>query len=150
MIKDIGFDWVYFFIAIPVVGSRLYDICIENNYLTDKNFRNHLHSKSIIKAPGVDPKKMQQIQYIFNLDANFVHNYNVRFGNYEVALIYFQKIVQKYPKHAFVYYALSECYKVSGKDINLAKQYASNFQKIINSDPEWRFYAEHFGLIDYE
>ncbi len=150
MIKDIGFDWVYFFIAIPVVGSRLYDICIENNYLTDKNFRNHLHSKSIIKAPGVDPKKMQQIQYIFNLDANFVHNYNVRFGNYEVALIYFQKIVQKYPKHAFVYYALSECYKLSGKDINLAKQYASNFQKIINSDPEWRFYAEHFGLLDYE
>ncbi len=150
MIKDVGFDWVYFFIAIPVVGSRLYNICIENDYLADKDFRHHLHSKSTIKAPGVDPERMQQIQYIYNLETNFVYNYNIRSGNYEVALLYFQKIVQKYPKHAFVHYALSQCYKLSGMDKGLAAMHAANFHKIIGEDTEWKYYAEHFGLLDYK
>ncbi len=55
IIKEIGFDWVYFFIAAPIVGSRLYKICVENNYLYEKNFKNHIVSKGSIKAPGVDP-----------------------------------------------------------------------------------------------
>ena len=150
MIKETGFDWVHFFIAIPIAGSRLYDLCIDNNYLVEKDFRNHIISKGAIRAPGVDPEEIVRISYTMNLEVNFIFNYNLVSQNYEIAISYFKNIMQKYPEHAFVYYALSECYKLSGKDINLAKKYASNFQKIINSDPEWRFYAEHFGLLDYE
>lgn len=150
MIKETGFDWVHFFIAIPIAGSRLYDLCIDSNYLVEKDFRNHIISKGAIRAPGVDPEEIVRISYTMNLEVNFIFNYNLVSQNYEIAISYFKNIMQKYPEHAFVYYALSECYKLSSKDINLAKQYASNFQKIINSDPEWRFYAEHFGLLDYE
>ncbi len=150
MLKDVGFDWVYFFNAVPVVGSRLYDICVANNYLAEKDFRNHIQSKSIISAPGVNPKKIQKILYLYNLEINFVNNYNLCSGNYETAFLYFSKIVQKYPQNAFAHYALSKYYKLSGTDDKLAKTYAANFQEIINKDSEWKYYADHFGLCGYE
>ena len=150
MIKNVGFDWIYFFNAVPVVGSRLYDICIENNYLADKDFRNHLQSKSTIRAPGVDPEKIQKILYLYNLETNFVDNYNLRSGNYETAFLYFLKIVQKYPKNAFAHYALAECYRLSGINNEQSKTHAAIFQKIINEDAEWKYYAIHFGLLDYK
>ena len=146
MIKEVGFDWVLFFIAIPIVGSRLYDICIKNDYLLEKDFTNHLISKGAIKAPGVDPEKIKQTAYLMNLETNFINNYNMLSGNYEVSILYFQKIVQKYPNHALAHYALSICYGLSGKDIESANKHADTFRKIIEDDPDWRFYARYFGI----
>ncbi len=149
MLKDVGFDWVYFFNAVPVVGSRLYNICVANDYLAEKDFRNHIQSKSTINAPGVDPEKIQKTLYLYNLETNFVDNYNLRSGNYETAFLYFLKIVQKYPQNAFAHYALAECYRLSGEDLDLAEVHYSNFRDIIRNDPEWKSYADYFGLLGY-
>ena len=150
MIKETGFDWVHFFIAIPIAGSRLYDICIKNDYLVEKDFKNHIISKGAIKAPGIDPEEITKISYIMNLEANFVYNHNILSANYEIAILYFKNIILKYPKHAFAYYAISECYKLSGIDTGLAEMHSANFHKIVSEDPEWKYYADYFELLDYK
>ena len=61
----------------------------------------------MIRAPGVDPENIERTAYQINLLVNFVHNYNLKIGNYETAAKYFLNVVSKYPEHAFGYYALA-------------------------------------------
>ena len=114
MLLDVGFDWVHIFIGIPIVGSRLYDICIENNYLIDNDMKNHIISRANIKAPGVDPVKIEESAYQMNLMVNFVKNWNMSQGHYEKAVSYFKNITDKYPDHAFAHYFLSKAYEHMG------------------------------------
>jgi len=145
-IKEIGFDWVYFFIAVPIVGSRLYKICVENNYLVEKNFKNHIVSKGSIKAPGVDPREIEKTAYVMNLDVNFVNNFNVASGCFDRALSYFVHISEKYPKHAFAQYVLANIYEQKNEK-DLAKIHHDAFIDIINKDMEWKSYADKFDLL---
>lgn len=145
VIKEIGFDWVYFFIAAPIVGSRLYKICVENNYLIEKNFKNHIVSKGSIKAPGVDPDNIEKIAYLMNLDVNFVNNSNVKSGCYDKTLPYFIHISQKYPNHALAHYVLSNIYKQKNEN-DLADKHQNIFSNLIAGNKEWEAYAANFNL----
>lgn len=146
IIKEIGFDWVYFFIAIPIVGSRLYKICVENNYIVEKNFKNHIVSKGSIKAPGVDPSEIEKTAYVMNLDVNFINNSNVASGFFDRALLYFVHIAEKYPRHAFAQYVLANIYKQKNEN-DLAKIHHDAFIDIINKDMEWKSYSDKFDLL---
>lgn len=108
IIKELEFDWVYFFIATPIVGSRLYDDCIKNNYIVEKDFKKHLVSKGTIKAPGVNPEKIEKLAYEYNIDVNFKNNSNVRNKKYGIALSYFEDIIKKYPFHIYAQEILKE------------------------------------------
>lgn len=144
-IKDIGFDWVYFFIAAPIVGSRLYQICMENGYMVKKDYKNHIVSRGSIKAPGVDPQLIERQSYIMNLDVNFLNNYNVRNGYLTKARPYFEHIVNKYPGHALAYYVLAViCQKML--DNQKAAKYMETYERIINTSSEWRSYVSELGL----
>ncbi len=145
IIKEIGFDWVYFFIAAPIVGSRLYKICVENDYLVDKDFKNHIVSKGSIKAPGVDPEQIEKTAYEMNLDVNFINNHNVSLGLYDKALPYFIHIAGKYPQHALVHYVLANIYKQK-KENDLSKTHHNIYLNIINENKEWKSYADKFRL----
>lgn len=109
MLKEIGFDWVHVFVAIPVTGSRLYNICINNNYLINDDINSNNISNANIKAPGVDPKEIENFAYFLNIYINFMENYNMRTGNFDIARRYFENVVQKYPFHAFAQYCLNHC-----------------------------------------
>lgn len=146
IIRDIGFDWVYFFIAAPIVGSRLYDICIENDYLVQKEYTKHIVSRGSIKAPGVDPQLIERQSYIMNLDVNFVNNYNVKNGHMDKALPYFEHVIKKYPRHALAYYALHVISKKSHED-EKALKYRETYEAIISESSEWRSYAGELGLM---
>ena len=37
MLLDSGFDWVHVYLAMPIFGSRLYDICVENGYIENSS-----------------------------------------------------------------------------------------------------------------
>lgn len=146
IIKEIGFDWVSFAIAIPIAGSRLYKICVENNYLVEKTFKNHVMSKGSIKAPGVNPRDIEKTAYLMNLDVNFVNNVNVASGFFDRALPYFVHIAGRYPKHAFAQYVLANIYKKINEN-DLAKIHRDAFIDIINKDMEWKSYADKFDLL---
>ena len=145
VIKEIGFDWVYFFIAAPIVGSRLYDQCLENGYLVEKDFKNHIVSKGSIRAPGVEPDKIEKAAYLMNLDVNFVNNFNVKNGCPGKARTYFEHIVKKYPKHALANYMLSAVCELE-KQPGPAGRYLARYSEILKESEEWRSYAAVFKL----
>ena len=59
MLLDSGFDWVHVYLAMPIFGSRLYDICVENGYIENTQSQDFVATKSVIRAPGVDPVKLE-------------------------------------------------------------------------------------------
>ncbi|GAB4356858.1 MAG: hypothetical protein Kow006_24250 [Gammaproteobacteria bacterium] len=146
LLIDAGFDWVHVFCAIPIVGSRLYDICVENGYIANSSAFDQVNTKSVIRAPGVDPEAIQRTAYEMNLSVNFVHNYNMRSGRYDTAIRYFQNVVDKYPDHAFGHYFLAQAYAARGGAPEIVQSAQQAFAEIVQRDPWWRELAEHFEL----
>ena len=116
MLLDCGFDWVHVYLAMPIFGSRLYDICVENGYIENTNSQDFVATKSVIRAPGVDPVELEAYAYEMQIRVNFVENHNMKIGRYDVPIDYFKNVVGKYPGHAFGHYFLSECYRAIGEN----------------------------------
>lgn len=147
MLQNVGFDWVHIFIAIPIVGSRLYDICIDNNYLVNNNMCDHMISKANIKAPGVDPAEIEDFAYYMNLSVNFVNNFNMSQEEYKEAAISFQNVVQKYPDHAFAHYFLSKVYEHMNLNNELVRKHMIAFTNSVKNNKMWKRYANIFKLV---
>lgn len=147
LIQSVGLDWCYFFIAIPIAGSRLYKLCKENGYLIKESFSDYVTSKCNIKTPEIDPEYIENKAYSMNLQVNFVNNYNVLIGNYNKAASYFENIATKYVEHAFAHYYLALVYEKMNKDLNLISYHKNKFFEIVETNSVWRGYVEKFKLI---
>jgi len=123
MLLDLEIDWVHIFIAIPLTGSKLYEVCEEKGYLSSKNYDNYDISNCNIKAPGVDPEKIKEEAFYMNMVINYILNSNYKNGNYDVCLPYFLNVSKMYPNNAVVHYML---YKTI---VNKDKYWSSMFQK---------------------
>ncbi|MDH5188152.1 MAG: B12-binding domain-containing radical SAM protein [Rhodospirillaceae bacterium] len=135
MLINSGFDWAHVFCAIPIYGSRLFDICVENDYIEDSTADDYVTTKSLIRAPGVDPDNIQIESYDMNLAVNFVNNFNFKIKNYKIAEDYFRNVCEKYPEHMFGQLFLAETLKAQGKEDWL--EHLSIAKEIYNSDNFW-------------
>jgi radical SAM superfamily enzyme YgiQ (UPF0313 family) len=149
-IKEMGFNWMRFYIATPLKGTELYDICVKNKYIDEneivfekKNVSNP--EKGMITALHVDPKEIVKYAYQVNLKFNFIENYDYKIGNYERAYNLFKKISSMYPFHAISHYMLAKtCYKM-GKNEE-GDKYKNMFLDIVNTQSEWKDHAEYLGI----
>ncbi len=147
MLLDNGFDWIHVYLAIPIFGSRLYDICVENGYIGNTGNENFVATKSVIRAPGIDPVKLEAFAYETQLRVNFVENYNMKIGRHDIALYYMKNVVDKYPDHAFGHLYVSQCYAALG-DRELALEHAASAGSIFETDDWWKALADRHGC-DY-
>jgi hypothetical protein len=145
MLLDCGFDWVHVYLAMPIFGSRLYDICLANGYIDNPSSQDFVATKSLIRAPGVDPVKIEAYAYEMQIRVNFVENHNMKIGRYDVPIDYMKNVVAKYPDHAFGHYFLSLCYRAIGKE-DLADDHLEHFLNICDHDGWWRDMAAKYGL----
>lgn len=142
---DIGFSWVFFMIALPLPGSRLYKQCKENGYLVTENFFSPSLTKCNIRTPWYSPEHVEKQAYMMNLHTNFVHNYNLRTGNYDECIASFRNVINAYPGHAFAHYCLAKAYEEKG-ELGLAQENKKTFCDIINNNPYWQDWATYFDL----
>jgi anaerobic magnesium-protoporphyrin IX monomethyl ester cyclase len=146
MILDVGFDWVKFFLAIPIAGSRLYRMCKENGWLLSDDFSQHVTTRANIKAPDLDPEFIEDKIYLMNLEANFVRNYHMRKGLYHKAVTSFENIAERYPDHAFAHYYLAQSHTALGAAESIIRYHQDRFRKLTVENHAWRQYSELFGL----
>ena len=81
LIRDVELDWSGFSLATPIRGSKLYELCIENEYI-DKNLKiGEIEDKRyILKIPGQNPdgtplgKRYFMTVFLFTIyDPEFLH-----------------------------------------------------------------------------
>ncbi|HYF75282.1 MAG TPA: radical SAM protein, partial [Candidatus Nitrosocosmicus sp.] len=148
LVENVGLDWSYFQVATPFIGSRLYDICMENGYIdSTRDISKMSISYGVIRTPDFTPEYITERAYLMNLEANFVKNYNMRQHNYETAAGYFLHVASRYPTQAFAHYYLAKAYEGMGESIQTIRKHISEFRKIVESSEQWRYYAEYFNLI---
>ncbi|WP_269065497.1 B12-binding domain-containing radical SAM protein [Rhizobium sp. C1] len=147
MLLETGFDWIHINLAIPIFGSRLYDICVENGYLETTRAEDFVATRANIRAPGVDPIAVENFAYEAQLRVNFAESANMRLGRHHIAMPYFQNVVSKYPEHAFGQFFYAKCLELEGR-FQEARLHRAHAERIFADDPWWRDLAERFGVIE--
>lgn len=147
MLLHNGFDWIHVYLAIPIYGSRLYDICVEKGYIKSTDNDDFVATKTVLNVPGQDPKKLEDYAYETQLRVNFIENYNMRIGRYDVAIHYMKNVCDKYPDHAIGQYYMAQCYAATGEQ-DLAIAHAAKAQEIFERDEWWRSLAARYE-VDY-
>lgn len=147
LILDIGFDWNNIFIATPYQGSRLYELCVENGYLSNNDTSESTLYQCRITAPGIDPEEITRKAYLLNLDVNFVNNSNFSHGFYEKAKNYFKAVADKYPSHAFAHYFFAQTLeKIKDSDKTLIAKHYEKYEEIIRTNDVWNKYSKYFKI----
>lgn len=141
-IKDVELDWAGFSIATPSRGSELYRICIEKGYI--KNLR--IGEMDAINTPEYTAEDVARKTYLMNLDVNFVNNYRMKIGDYQIAAKSFQDVIRRYANHAFAYYYLARAQEAMNENPELIKLNKDKFNELIKRDIVWKEYAEYFNL----
>lgn len=150
-IRDVELDWSGFSLVAPFRGSPLYDICIKNGYIDkDLGIGDVDLNKYIIKTPDLDPEQITKKTYFMNLEVNFVNNYRMKIGEYQVAARCFQDVIDRYPDQAFAYYFLAKAQEAMNESPDLVELNRNKYIEIIKDDVVWKEYAEYFSLEIYE
>jgi anaerobic magnesium-protoporphyrin IX monomethyl ester cyclase len=145
VILDWGLDWASFNYATPLRGSELFRQCKAKGWIAEKYLPIGAidMTKYVIRAPGIDPAEIESFVFNVNLDVNFVHNRNMRIGNFEVARRTFKELVERHPGQAFAHYFLARCDDLLTGDGSASYR---RYERIIVESPVWREAAERFGL----
>lgn len=143
-LKTIDPNWYPILCATPLLGTELFDICIKNNYLKGDyigcDFKN-----AVIETEDFTADYIQDKAYLLNLELNFVHNTDMRLGNYELALKKFESTIRVKNDHALAYYFAAKCYKMLNSDEKY-QTYKAKYQEIIEQSEFWNRYAVEFAL----
>ena len=114
-------NWFQCFVAAPLPGSELYDICEQNNYFADYDIYSMDFKKCVIRTADFTPEFIERKVYEMNLRLNFVNNYDMRCGNYTAALRLFERILTNViDTHALAYYYAAICCQ----KLNLTDKYS--------------------------
>jgi radical SAM superfamily enzyme YgiQ (UPF0313 family) len=123
ILLDTEIDWAHIFIVVPIAGSRLYQQCQDAGYLLSKDYNDYTVGKCNIKAPGVDPKAIEEYAYYMNIVVNYLQNSNFKNKRYDICLKYFQNVVNHYPNQAIAHYMLYRIYQNMGDDDKMNMHY---------------------------
>ena len=145
-LKSSSVNWYQCFVTAPLPGSRLWDICEQNNYFVNDNLFDMDFKKCVIKTPDFTPEYIEKKVYEMNLYLNFINNYDMRTGNYVQALHMFERVLGNViDTHAIAYYCAAQCCKQMGLK-EKHKNYLDKYFEMIDKFPFWKDWAEFFKL----
>ena len=98
----------------------------------------------MVSTDDFTPQYIQDMQYLMNLELNFVHNTDVRLGEFKTALMAFKNVIRLKPDHAFAHYYAAQCYK--GMDDEIRYEEHMKAYATYALTPFWRPYTDYFKL----
>ena len=143
-LKTIHANWFGIFIANPLVGSEMFDICVENNYLHD-NWIGSDYKQAVVSTKDWTSDFISDKAYQLNLELNIIENSDYRLGHYEVALDAFERVLRAKEDHAVALLMAAKClYKIGQKD--RAGEYLGRAQTTYRADEFWKKHMDFFGI----
>jgi len=147
-LKTIHANWFGIFIANPLVGSEMFDICAENNYLHD-NWIGSDYKQAVVSTKDWDSEYITNTAYEMNLQLNLVENSDYRLGNYPVALEACERVIRAKDSHAVAYFMAAKClYKMN--QIDKADAYLEKSKHYYDADPIWKAHMDKFLLNPHD
>lgn len=138
-----NYNWFQIYTVSPLPGSDLYKECVDGGFMKIGNgFEKLTFFSSCVETPEFDSEYINLKVYEMNLKLNFVNNYDIRVGNYEMAFYLFDKLIRTInPNHAFAYYYASLCLKNMGKEKE-SKEYKDKYNDIVERNNFWKEWSK--------
>jgi len=143
-LKSIYGDWFRVFVATPIPGSDMYAEAENNNYFS-KNPVNAHYKQAVIETKEWSSEYIQHITYAMNIELNFVHNSNMRLGNYHIALDCFEKVLRIKADHPIACHYIGRCLEYLG-NAEKAQEYFEKAQTYARNNNFWDCYIKMFNI----
>jgi tetratricopeptide (TPR) repeat protein len=146
--KTIKADWCIFNVATPLVGTEMYEQFIMKGVITDEieflaktDFRNR-----IFDTPEISAKDVNELQYIANLDVNFINNPNLIDGKYNKALELYDDVLRKYPWHIIALCCKKRCYEKL-ENFQKVKETMNEIKKLVKTSNRSQSMLVKYGYL---
>ena len=132
---SINSDWCNFNAVKPLVGTPLYDEMLAEGYIEHNAefWSQTAYGLRNFDTKEIDKDELNDLLYDANISVNFMNNFNVRNGNFEVAANMFGNIVDDYPYHIIGWYMLHVCSKKTG-DEERSREYLKRIEFLLKTD----------------
>lgn len=139
-------NWCGIAMAKPLGGTKMYEICRDNNYIKDNSIGFQSEMKAHINTPDFTSEEIDAIVYDANILVNFVNNYDLfRGGNPQNAIIGFNHVLDLIPEHPFALYYKAVALKRLG-ETGKAEECLKLFDSVIEKSPIWEDLIDKYGL----
>jgi len=142
-LKRVKANWFNIGIASPVIGSEMHELAQEKGYISKNTMGADFH-KAVIQTEDWTPAYIQEMEYIFNLELNFIYNNDIEYGEYELALRGFMNVLRVRKDHAFACYFAAVCNIKLGNKKEFEK-HLKLFEKYATF-PLWEKYCTEYNL----
>jgi len=142
-LATINSNWFHINCASPLVGSEMHSISKSKGYIKGKTLGAD-YKIAAVETIDFSMEYIQDMQYIMNLELNFVNNNDMKLGEYDLALVGFENVVNIKPDHAFGWYYSAKCYSAIGNHVKAShceKQYIVHAKNHF-----WKKYINMFKL----
>jgi radical SAM superfamily enzyme YgiQ (UPF0313 family) len=133
--KSTGADWCIFNIAIPLIGTEMYEeflmkgvIKEDLNWLAQTDF-----SRRTFDTNEISAQELNDLQYGANLDVNFINNPNLIAKNYKIALQLYDSVLSKHSWHIVALYCKKQCHEGLG-EFDKAEKVIQKIKIIMETD----------------
>lgn len=136
-------NWIDIFIASPLPGSDLYEMCKAGGYLKSDDLDKCDFWSGNIETEFFSAKQIEKIQVYNTIKKDFVNNLDMQKENWERALINFEYVINANHKNPFAYYYAAKAAQKLG-NMEKANRYHVKYLEIRQNSLEWQEVFNHF------
>lgn len=142
-IHDSELNWVDIFIASPLPGSDLYDMCQAGGNLKSESLDNCNFWQGNIETEFFKAWQIEEIQVYNVVKKDFVNNLDMQEENWERALINFEYVINAGHENPFAYYYAAKAAHEMEMD-DKAGRYYKRYADIRKNSVEWEKVFQRF------
>jgi hypothetical protein len=113
-----------------------------------------LHDRSY-DSPEITADELKKIAHRANITNNFFHNYNLRIGQFDCAIVLFEDILDRYPDHLAARYCCAIAHKRKGDiehykiNIKACEDLIINGENDSNTRDLYKDFIDEFVELDH-
>ena len=142
-IHNSNLNWVDIFIAQPLPGSELFEVCKAGGYFKTSALDTCNYWSGNIETEHFKAYEIEEIQVYNTIKKDFVNNLDMKNGNWSRALINFEYVINAKHKNPFSYYYASKAAGMLGMT-EKAENYYKTYLEIRKSSYEWEAVFQKF------
>jgi radical SAM superfamily enzyme YgiQ (UPF0313 family) len=142
-LAKINSNWFHINCASPLVGSEMHKISKQKGYIKGETLGAD-YKMAVVETTEFSTDYIQDMQYIMNLELNFVNNNDMKIGDYNIALEGFNGVISVKHDHTFAWYYAAKCHYALGNQSE-ADHCAEQYKKYSNTKL-WKKYIDMFEL----
>ncbi|MQY51390.1 radical SAM protein [Rhodocyclus tenuis] len=143
-LRGLNANWYRINVATPLAGSEMYIKAKEAGFIKG-DIRLAGYKKCVVETNDFSPGQIESIAYGINLEMNFLHNTDIKFGNYQRAKETFENVLTLRSDHALAMLKLIECKVGLGQVDDLAAM-RQKLALMVRESPFWTEYFRAHSL----